>query len=399
MKKNSAIHNDAVNLLHRLCTNDGILASTIEADNYKRIWARDSIVCGLAGILLDDPVILNGLKNSLLTLSRGQHRLGMIPSNVLPGDAKDISFGSLAGRIDANTWFIIGSCLYFLNTEDNETWKELQPAVQKCRTFLNTVEFNDRGWTYTPLSGNWADEYPVHGYTLYDNCLRLWGEKLWTKITGESFTGYDELVEKTRLNFWPTHNTDPRTVYHTTAYNQALENKIMHYAAFILPGMYDLRFDAAGNALAHLIFEPDANKKETTKTFLSQLSSEVGRPAIPAFWPMVTKKSTDWNLLAGNYSFEFKNDPGYFHNGGIWPVWMGLYCLGLSKIGLKKEVDQICSEFEKMVSTSQNWNFQEYFNAVDFHPGGKTEMGYTASGIVFMNSALNNPEFTLCLKL
>ena len=173
----------------------------------------------------------------------------------------------------------------------------------------------------------------------------------------------------------------------------------MHYAAFILPGMYDLRFDAAGNALAHLIFEPDANKKETTKTFLSQLSSEVGRPAIPAFWPMVTKKSTDWNLLAGNYSFEFKNDPGYFHNGGIWPVWMGLYCLGLSKIGLKKEVDQICSEFEKMVSTSQNWNFQEYFNAVDFHPGGKTEMGYTASGIVFMNSALNNPEFTLCLKL
>ena len=52
-----------------------------------------------------------------------------------------------------------------------------------------------------------------------------------------------------------------------------------------------------------------------------------------------------------------------------------------------------------MVSASENWNFQEYFNAVDFNTGGKTEMGYTASGIVFMNSALNNPEFALSLQL
>ncbi|KAA3620906.1 MAG: hypothetical protein DWP94_11535 [Flavobacterium sp.] len=399
MKNISAIHNDAVDLLHRLCTNDGILASTIEADNYKRIWARDSIVCGLAGILLKDPLIMDGLKNSLLTLSKGQHELGMIPSNILPGDSKDISFGSLAGRIDANTWFIIGSCLYFLTSEDDETWNNLKSAVQKCRIFLNTVEFNDRGWTYTPISGNWADEYPVHGYTLYDNCLRLWGEKLWTKITGELLDGYDELVEKTCSNFWPTSATDTRTIYQTTAFNHALEDKIMHYAAFILPGNYDLRFDAAGNALAHLIFEPDANKKNTTRAFLSQLNSDLGRLAIPAFWPMITRESPDWNLLAGNYSFDFKNHPGYFHNGGIWPVWMGLYCLGLSKIGLEEEVNQICSEFEKMVSSAENWSFQEYFNAVDFKTGGKTEMGYTASGIVYMNSALSGSNIATMLQL
>jgi hypothetical protein len=399
MSSLQAIHKDAVSLLHRLCTDDGILASTIEADNYKRIWARDSIVCGLAGVLLKDKVILEGLKNSLITLSGSQHEMGMIPSNVMPGDREDVSFGSLAGRIDSNSWFIIGSCLYFLTTNDRETWNILQPAVGKCRSFLKTVEFNDKGWTYTPLSGNWADEYPVHGYTLYDNCLRIWGEKLWLKIHSETATSLDQLIDKTRSNFWPSHNADPGNVYHKTAFDEALKNRITHYAAFILPGNYDLRFDAAGNALAHLLFESDIAVKEATASFLKELRSDLGKALIPAFWPMITRESPDWNLLAGNYSFDFKNHPGYFHNGGIWPVWMGLYCLGLSKIGLQEEVQHLCSEFVNTVSATDNWRFQEYFNAVDFEADGKTEMGYTASGIVFMNSALSGSNIATTLQL
>ncbi len=165
------LYEDAVALLHRLTKPDGILASTVEADNYKRIWARDSIICGLAGLMLTDTILTEGLKNSLLSLARNQHELGIIPSNVHPNSDGDISFGKLVGRVDANTWFIIGSCKYYMLTKDETTWSQLKPAVEKCRKYLKSVEFNDKGWIYTPLSGNWADEYPVHGYTLYDNML------------------------------------------------------------------------------------------------------------------------------------------------------------------------------------------------------------------------------------
>ena len=159
------LYDESIHLLHRLTTPHGILGSTVKADNYKRIWARDSIVCGLAGLMIRDEILIDGLKNSLLTLAKCQHELGMIPSNVLPTDYTDISFGSLVGRVDANTWFVVGCCSYYLETKDEENWVLLKPAVAKCRTYLKSVEFNGNGWIYTPLSGNWADEYPVHGYT------------------------------------------------------------------------------------------------------------------------------------------------------------------------------------------------------------------------------------------
>ena len=52
---------EAVQLIHRLTTTNGILASTVTADNYKRIWARDSVVCGFAGILIKDEKIIDGV--------------------------------------------------------------------------------------------------------------------------------------------------------------------------------------------------------------------------------------------------------------------------------------------------------------------------------------------------
>jgi len=383
------LYEASIDLLHRLTTADGILASTIEADNYKRVWARDSIVCGLAGLMIDDPVLIEGLKQSLLTLAKTQHELGMIPSNVLPTDLTDISFGSLVGRVDANTWFIVGCCSYYQKTKDEENWLLLKPAVQKCRAFLKASEFNDRGWIYTPLSGNWADEYPIHGYTLYDNMLRIWGESLWEQLTGESIPNFSKIKSATEANFWPSKDTPEEKIYHKDAFNALDLGAVDHFCAFILPGIYDNRFDAAGNALALYQITLDDAQKEKMNGFISRITSELNRAMIPAFWPMITADSPDWNLLKGNYSFSFKNDPGAFHNGGIWPVWMGLFCLGLSKNGLDESVQLLVADFVKTVNENADWDFQEFFNAKNLQVGGKTQMGYTASGIVFMKLALN----------
>ena len=197
------LYQDSLELLRWLHRPEGLLASTVDADNYKRIWARDGIICGIAGLLADDTLVITGLKNTLITLAEHQHPLGMIPSNVLPGNTNATSYGSLVGRIDANTWFVTGACLYYKNTRDETTWKTLQPALQKCRGYLKAIEFNARGWLYTPLSGNWADEYPIHGYTLYDNVLRIWGETLWARLQNEPDESLQQLKEKTYNNFWP----------------------------------------------------------------------------------------------------------------------------------------------------------------------------------------------------
>lgn len=334
--------------------------------------------------MIEDAILTEGLKNSLFILAEHQHELGMIPSNVLP-NSNDISFGSLVGRVDANTWFILGCCMLYQHTQDESTWIRLLPAIEKCRAFIRATELNDKGWMYTPLSGNWADEYPIHGYTLYDNMLRLWGEKEYAKITNTAPLHPKQSFD----NFWPSTEMDTHHIYHQNAYGELDLDSLHHFIAFILPGKYDARFDAAGNALALLQMELNTSQKKKMGAFIKRLTSEISKPLIPAFWPIITEKSEDWNLLKGNYSFDFKNHPGAFHNGGIWPVWMGLFCLGLAAQGMHEEVAAIHKAAHEAISNDSQWDFQEYINPKTLKFGGKTQMGYSASGIIFMQLALN----------
>jgi len=383
------LYNDALEILRNLTTSKGILASTIESDNYKRIWARDSIICGISGLLAKDKIIIEGLKQSIITLAKHQHTLGIIPSNVLERDGQvEISYGSLVGRVDTNTWFIIGICLYYLNTNDEETWQSLKSSVIKSRAYLKTIEFNDKGWVYTPLSGNWADEYPIHGYTLYDNMLRLWGESLWLKIQKKSDSEFDELKTKTLLNFWPQETLDYKNVYQKQPFINVLNTSPLHFCSSILPGKYDTRFDAAGNAIALLNFKLTSTQKESIKEYLSYLKVTFSKMLIPAFWPVIKENDKEWDDLKDNYSFAFKNTPFNFHNGGIWPVWMGLFCLGLSNNDLIEEAEMIVKDFISVIE-SQNWNFNEYISGDKLKLKGKEQMGFSASGIVFMKHALN----------
>jgi len=387
------LNDDALKLLRQLSTSQGILASTIESDNYKRVWARDSIICGIAGILAEDNLIIKSLKASLITLADHQHSNGMIPSNVLVSGAKsDVSYGSLVGRVDTNTWFVVGSCLYYNNTKDLKTWEHLKPAIEKSRAYLKCIEFNGKGWLYTPLSGNWADEYPIHGYTLYDNCLRLWGESLWLKITGEDDYDLQKIKRKTEINFWPLKDYHNEQIYHKSSYDLTCSKTASHFCSFILPGTYDTRFDAAGNAIALFNFKLNDKQKKSISRYINSLNKDISKRLIPAFWPPILKGGDDWHFIKGNYSFEFKNEPYHFHNGGIWPVWMGLFCLGLTSNNLHEDVQRIISDFENLTK-AKDWQFQEYITSNQLKLKGKTQMGFTASGIIFMYHALKNESY------
>jgi len=122
----------ALHLIQSACTVKGISASPIEQDNYTRIWARDSMIAGIAGLLSEDEIVIEGFKSSLETLRNGQNKLGVIPSNVKTDLIK--SYGGIAGRVDATLWYIIGTGLYILNhTEEvnaNEWKKSLDQSLK-----------------------------------------------------------------------------------------------------------------------------------------------------------------------------------------------------------------------------------------------------------------------------
>ena len=60
-------------------------------------------------------------------------------------------------------------------TNDISFAEEKLPQLKKCLSLLDSWEFNNRGFVYVPRSGDWADEYILEGYVLYDQLLRLMG--------------------------------------------------------------------------------------------------------------------------------------------------------------------------------------------------------------------------------
>ncbi len=72
----------ALELLRNATTPTGILASVTDIDNYQRVFARDGVICGLAGLVSGDEVVTAGLRSTLETLAESQGPHGQIPSNV-----------------------------------------------------------------------------------------------------------------------------------------------------------------------------------------------------------------------------------------------------------------------------------------------------------------------------
>ena len=381
----------AINLLLSASTAQGFVASTEDQDNYKRIWARDGIITGLAGILSGDERLIETLGKTIQTLSSHQLSKGTIPSNVAI-DGNHVSYGSAAGRVDATSWYLVGCCLFLLEQNNDELKSRYKDSLDKAIAILDAWEYNDKHLIYTPVSGNWADEYPIQGYLLYDNCLRYWGLSLYSKIFG----GYEQKlndIESTILNnFWFKKVPSNKPYFQPVYEKRFAQGPSKFFEAGFSPSGYTQRFDAAGNGLALMLFGNKIDECDLViESYVNELNSALGKYLIPAFWPVISKDDPEWRDLELNYAFDFKNHPGHFHNGGIWPVMMGLFCMGLSNVGLTSLVEKVWGCYYELVQEDFN-SFYEYVDSNDFIPRGKRSMAFTASGIVFMQSALNNSE-------
>ena len=147
----------AVKVLTHCATVDGFLASPTDSANYRRIWARDGVIIGLAALLTGYHDLGETLKHTLQTLARYQGPHGEIPSNVDPVSQR-VSYGGTTGRVDSNLWFVIGCGEYWHATGDEEFLEQMLPAIEKVRFLLGAWEFNNRGLLYVPQAGDWADE-------------------------------------------------------------------------------------------------------------------------------------------------------------------------------------------------------------------------------------------------
>ena len=327
-------------------------------------------MAGVAGLLLHDEAITAGLARTLNGLRDTQGPEGQIASNFeLRDDAPPhVSFGSLAPRIDGATWYLVGVALASRHEAINPD--DFEDSVRAAIRVLDALEYNGRHLIYIPTGGNWADEYIYDGYILYDQVLRAWALRL-LGVTYEEHAWVEKaarIAARIDDSFWPT----PRSgVCHPVAsFTPVGARDIFDLAACSLLALSDIAPAMSAAALDWITIE-----------FLDQ-----GKLP-PAFHPVIDEQHPEWQALSHYHLHGFRNRPFEYHNGGIWPIWLGWLALALAHTGRTKALATLQTLAAAHLTRTEPYGFEEYFHGATGESLGTPRMAYSATGIVFLEQA------------
>ena len=405
-------HEKSLDLLRECSTPHGFFASPRKVRNYSRVWGRDSMIIGLAAVMTGDADLIETFRRSLVALVENQGFHGEIPSNVDPQTGR-VSYGGMAGRVDADLLFIIGCGEYWKATGDDDFIQDMLPKIEKVAFLLGCWEFNTRGLIYVPQTGDWADEYLHHGYILYDQLLYLQAKKTLRSMYKHIHQSEDHSLTDSigrlktliRANYWIEEDDNiPDEVYHEILYKKGLtaagECRDRYWMPYFSPHGYGYRFDAFANVLVSLTDVSDDERREQVDQHIDRVVGDRHCKVLPAFQPVITPvEETDWQHLRMTFSYSFKNKPHEYHNGGLWPMITGFYVADLckrNKEGRAREYLRCIHEANASQMDNDPWSFPEFVNGQSFEPGGTKWQGWSAAGALIGHYALEGrPVFRI----
>ena len=377
---NTIAFDKAVALLHKSSTPAGFTAAGAAAeDNYCRVWTRDSVVCGLAALLTNDVLLIETFKQSLITIWEHQHPTGFLPSNVDVNSK--VSYGGTVGRADAPSWAIIGLCMYAKYSKDSTLLKTYEPQLKLALNVMDAWEFNGKHLIYVPQSGDWADEYLQHGYILFDQLLRLWALQLsadfyQNKIYADKVILLKKTIEN---NFF--YRQDDHNWYAGNMIHQKEDAPKGFWWMGFNPAQIYPQYDLQANALAIILKIGTLKQQKSCIAYTEKLLKERGT-MLPSFWPVVQFEGREMEELKNNFAYRFRNKPGEFHNGGLWPVWNGLMCAALKLSGNEDSQKKLRDKMVTIVSKN-NFEMNECYHVKTGTPCGVHECAWSGAGIIF----------------
>ena len=363
-----ALHDDARALLRSLSGPHGIRASTSGAANYGAVFARDAVMAGIAGLLADDSTISAGLTRTLEHLRDLQGQQGQIPSNFQThgAEAPRTSFGSLVPRLDAPLWYLVGvAAAARAGAIDPAPFRR---SVEAVVGLLEALEYNGRHLLYVPVGGDWADEYVYEGYVLHDQVLRAWALLLVADVFEEgSWREKAVSIQRAIANgFWTREAID----------------RGYPLAAFTPTRTFDM-FDLATCSLLALSGVAPALGAVALHWIIDRFVRRGELP--PAFAPVIDVGHPDWAALSRYHLHGFRNRPHEYHNGGIWPIWLGWLALALARHDRVADVKRLDATLVRRLGAG--YGFEEYLHGVSGAPGGMPGMAYSAAGLLFVSEA------------
>jgi len=329
---------------------------------YPEPYTRD-LMFSIFGIAVsDNPKLMGSIRKVLETLAQNQTRHGHIPS--LVHDKED------RGSSDSTPLFLLATGIYRKVTGDSEFLKE---AIEKSMLWMEYQSPTDLYLIAQQPTSDWRDEQWVLGNGLFVNTLTY----SYLRMLGQHERA--NKMSKAMKRFTITGAVIHKHVH------EGLVVKHKPYFALWSYKMYSSeRFDLLGNSFAILsgIASPSRAKKMVSwiekecENMRSNGQLAVDLP--PNFFPFIKPEDIDWRSRYSIY-----NNPGDYHNGGIWPFICGFYVAALVAAGKYELAGEKLVVLTQSIKISTNINldfgFNEWIKAQDGKPMGQDWQTWSAA--------------------
>jgi len=329
---------------------------------YPEPYTRDLMISSLGILISGNKKLIESLRRVLETLARNQTRLGHIPS--LVHDSED------RGSSDCTPLFLMSVALFRKVTGEADF---LEQAVQKAMVWMEYQSPAERLLVAQLPTSDWRDEQWVLGYGLYVNTvvytyLRLFGRH-------EQALKFREAMGR----FTIKGEIKPRRVQ---------EGLVLRYKPYYALWSYKVykseRFDLLGNSLAILSGIASPNRAKDLVSWIEtecdslRKNEELAVDLPPNLFPYIKPGDPDWISR-----YERYNQPGEYHNGGIWPFVCGFYIAALVAAERYRLAEKKLVALTELVRPTREaeveFGFNEWYKSQDGSPKGEDWQSWSAA--------------------
>ena len=329
---------------------------------YPEPYTRDLLISSFGILATKNDKLIKSLKRVMETLAKNQSPLGHISS--LVNDPQD------RGSSDCTPLFLIGVGLWRKEMQEPDF---LEDAVKKALTWMEYRSPTNRIMVCQLPTSDWRDEQWVLGYGLFVNTL----VHIYLRLFG--LNEQAEMLKDNMGRFTVKSDRQNRHIHE----GLVLPAK-PYYALWSYKVYRSERFDLLGNSLAilsgiasvsranHLIAWIEAECKEMRQ------NEELAVDLPPNFFPYVRPEDPDWMPRYKKY-----NQPGEYHNGGIWPFICGFYIAALVAEGkfilAKNKLLSLAKLVQQTRVADVEFGFNEWHRAQDGTPQGQDWQSWSAA--------------------
>jgi len=340
---------------------------------YPEPYTRDIMISSLGILVSGNQRLIKSLCKALEAAAHNQSRLGHVPSLVHDPDDR--------GASDCTPLFLMAVAVFRQVTGELDF---LEPAVREAMTWMEYQSPSDRVIVVQAPTSDWRDEQWVLGCGLFVNTI------VYSYL---SLLGHREraaTLKEQMARFTVKGDRQNRHVHE----GLVVRSK-PYYALWSYKVYSSERFDLLGNSLAILsgIASPTRARDlvawvETECTSLREREDlAVNLP--PNLFPYIRPDDPDWMPR-----YERYNQPGEYHNGGIWPFVCGFYVAALVAAGRQQLAEKKLLDLATLVKparvTEVEFGFNEWIRAQDGTPQGQDWQTWSAAMYLYAFECVRN---------